>query len=62
MVTVSAPGPPRCSSVAGTRPWPISIWSGANSGWYPVLWFLGKLIVFIFFFIWLRGSLPPDPL
>ena len=39
-------------------PWPISVWSGANSGWYPLLWFLGKLVLFIFFFFWLRGSLP----
>ena len=38
--------------------WPISVWSGANSGWWPVLWFLAKLIAFLFFFIWLRGSLP----
>jgi NADH-quinone oxidoreductase subunit H len=38
--------------------WPISVWSGANSGWWPVLWFLGKLTVFLFLFIWLRGSLP----
>jgi NADH-quinone oxidoreductase subunit H len=38
--------------------WPISVWSGANSGWLPVLWFLAKLIGFLFFFIWLRGSLP----
>ncbi len=38
--------------------WPISAWSGANSGWWPVLWFLAKLIGFLFFFIWLRGSLP----
>ena len=39
-------------------PWPISIWDGANSGYWPVLWFLGKMLVFIFFFIWLRGTLP----
>ncbi|MGH3400649.1 MAG: NADH-quinone oxidoreductase subunit NuoH [Streptosporangiaceae bacterium] len=39
-------------------PWPISVWSGANSGWYPLLWFLGKLVLFIFFFFWLRGTLP----
>jgi NADH-quinone oxidoreductase subunit H len=39
-------------------PWPISVWSGANSGWYPLLWFMIKLGAFIFFFIWLRGSLP----
>jgi NADH-quinone oxidoreductase subunit H len=38
--------------------WPITIWSGANSGWWPVLWFLGKLVIFLFVFIWLRGSLP----
>jgi NADH-quinone oxidoreductase subunit H len=38
--------------------WPISLWSGANSGWWPVLWFLGKLVIFLFVFIWLRGSLP----
>jgi NADH-quinone oxidoreductase subunit H len=39
-------------------PWPISVWSGADAGWWPVLWFLGKVVAFIFFFIWLRGSLP----
>jgi NADH-quinone oxidoreductase subunit H len=39
-------------------PWPISIWDGANSGYWPVLWFMGKLMCFIFFYIWLRGTLP----
>lgn len=41
-------------------PWPLGgpIWAGANEGWWPVLWFLGKIWLFIFFFIWLRGSLP----
>ena len=39
-------------------PWPISLWTGANAGWWPLLWFFGKLIVFIFVFIWLRGTLP----
>src|SRR5499427_2888299 len=38
--------------------WPITIWSGANSGWWPVLWFLGKVSVILFLFIWLRASLP----
>jgi NADH-quinone oxidoreductase subunit H len=38
--------------------WPITLWSGANSGWWPLLWFLGKVVAFVFFFIWLRGSLP----
>jgi NADH-quinone oxidoreductase subunit H len=39
-------------------PWPISVWPGANSGWYPLIWFLAKLLIFIFFFFWLRASLP----
>jgi NADH-quinone oxidoreductase subunit H len=39
-------------------PWPISIWDGANEGYWPVLWFLGKVLLFIFMFIWLRGTLP----
>jgi NADH-quinone oxidoreductase subunit H len=34
------------------------IWPGANEGYWPVMWFLGKTLVFIFFFIWLRGTLP----
>jgi NADH-quinone oxidoreductase subunit H len=39
-------------------PWPISAWSTFDNGWWPVLWFLLKLTAFMFFFIWLRGSLP----
>jgi NADH-quinone oxidoreductase subunit H len=39
-------------------PWPLSVWSGANSGWWPVLWWLAKVLTFIFVFFWLRGSLP----
>jgi NADH-quinone oxidoreductase subunit H len=39
-------------------PWPISLWAGANQGWYPLIWFLIKIALFEFFFIWLRGSLP----
>nr|WP_107774881.1 NADH-quinone oxidoreductase subunit NuoH [Nocardioides sediminis] len=40
-------------------PWPIiQIWEGADSGYWPVLWFFGKMFLFIFMFIWLRGSLP----
>jgi NADH-quinone oxidoreductase subunit H len=40
-------------------PWPITgIWAGANSGWWPILWFLIKLWMFIFFFVWVRASLP----
>jgi NADH-quinone oxidoreductase subunit H len=39
-------------------PWPISVWPDANSGWWPLLWFLGKLTIFLFAFVWLRGTLP----
>ncbi|MEO5654213.1 MAG: NADH-quinone oxidoreductase subunit NuoH [Marmoricola sp.] len=39
-------------------PWPISFWDGANTGYWPFLWFMGKVMFFIFIFIWLRGSLP----
>jgi NADH-quinone oxidoreductase subunit H len=41
-----------------SAPWPISVWAGANSGWWPLLWFLGKISIFVFVFFWLRGSLP----
>ena len=34
------------------------IWEGANEGYWPLLWFLGKTLGFIFMFVWLRGSLP----
>jgi NADH-quinone oxidoreductase subunit H len=39
-------------------PWPLSVWAGANSGWWPMLWFLIKVLILLFGFIWLRGSLP----
>jgi NADH-quinone oxidoreductase subunit H len=39
-------------------PWPLSMWDGANEGYWPFLWFMGKVLFFIFLFIWLRGSLP----
>jgi NADH-quinone oxidoreductase subunit H len=40
-------------------PWPIiQVWEGADSGYWPLLWFFGKMLLFIFMFIWLRGSLP----
>jgi NADH-quinone oxidoreductase subunit H len=39
-------------------PWPISLWDQANVGWWPLLWFFAKFGGFIFFFIWLRGTLP----
>ena len=57
MVTVSALA--TTLFLGGWRaPWPISIWSGANEGWWPMLWFLMKVVSFIFVFIWLRGTLP----
>jgi NADH-quinone oxidoreductase subunit H len=39
-------------------PWPITIWSGANTGWVPLIWFLAKVLILLFCFIWLRGALP----
>jgi NADH-quinone oxidoreductase subunit H len=39
-------------------PWPLSLWEGANTGWWPVLWWIIKVQLFIFLFIWLRGTLP----
>ncbi|MEV6324754.1 NADH-quinone oxidoreductase subunit NuoH [Nocardia sp. NPDC051787] len=39
-------------------PWPLNMWDGANSGWWPVLWFTAKVWTFLFVFIWLRGTLP----
>jgi NADH-quinone oxidoreductase subunit H len=57
MVTVSALA--TTLFLGGWRaPWPISLWSGANHDWWPMLWFLVKLMLFIFVFIWLRGTLP----
>nr|WP_156391193.1 MULTISPECIES: NADH-quinone oxidoreductase subunit NuoH [unclassified Nocardioides] len=38
--------------------WIDHVWAGANEGYWPVLWFFGKVLFFIFIFIWLRGSLP----
>jgi NADH-quinone oxidoreductase subunit H len=39
-------------------PWPLSLWSGANTGYLPVVWFLIKTLIFLFVYIWLRGTLP----
>lgn len=38
--------------------WIDEFWAGANSGYWPFLWFMGKVLFFVFIFIWLRGSLP----
>jgi NADH-quinone oxidoreductase subunit H len=29
-----------------------------DSGWWPLLWFTGKVLLALFVFIWLRGTLP----
>jgi len=58
MVTVSA----LCTTLflGGWRaPAPLTtIWAGANSGWWPLLWFTIKLLLLLFVFVWLRGTLP----
>jgi len=57
MVTVSAVAV--TLFLGGWRaPFPISMWSGANEGWFPMIWFFLKVFMFIFVFIWLRGTLP----
>jgi NADH-quinone oxidoreductase subunit H len=58
MITVSA----FCTTLflGGWRaPWPITaIWHGANSGYFGLIWFLAKVLIFLFGFIWLRATLP----
>ena len=34
-----------------------SFWDGANSGWWPMLWFIGKIWLVMFFMVWTRGTL-----
>ncbi|OLE23124.1 MAG: hypothetical protein AUG49_17040 [Catenulispora sp. 13_1_20CM_3_70_7] len=36
----------------------VSVWAGANSGWWPVLWYVLKLVLFMLAFFWLRATLP----
>ena len=57
MITVSAVA--TTLFLGGWRaPWPLSLFSWANAGWLPMLWFVAKLCIFLFIFIWLRGTLP----
>jgi NADH-quinone oxidoreductase subunit H len=59
MVTVSALA--TTLFLGGWRaPWPLSAVNDGmfNHGWWPLLWFLVKLWLFLFFFVWVRGSLP----
>jgi NADH-quinone oxidoreductase subunit H len=39
-------------------PWPISMIDAANTGWWPLLWFVAKVWAFLFVFMWLRAILP----
>jgi len=41
-------------------PWPLSLIDNGvlNTGWWPVLWFLGKVFLLLFGYIWLRATLP----
>ncbi|BBZ34687.1 NADH-quinone oxidoreductase subunit NuoH [Mycolicibacterium confluentis] len=39
-------------------PWPISLIDGANSGWWPLIWFVAKVWTFLFLYFWLRATLP----
>ncbi|HET6532950.1 MAG TPA: NADH-quinone oxidoreductase subunit NuoH [Actinoplanes sp.] len=35
-----------------------TVWEGANSGYWPLLWFMLKMLILLFGFIWLRATLP----
>ncbi len=57
MITVSALA--TTLFLGGWRaPWPLSSIEGLNEGWWGLLWFLLKVAMFLFIFIWLRGTLP----
>ena len=34
------------------------MWDGANTGWWPLLWFTAKVWAFLFCLFWLRATLP----
>lgn len=40
-------------------PWPLSAINDGmfNEGWWPIIWFLAKVWMFMFLFIWIRGTL-----
>ncbi|MGH3764632.1 MAG: NADH-quinone oxidoreductase subunit NuoH [Pseudonocardiaceae bacterium] len=38
-------------------PWPLG-GTALDRGWWGPLWFIGKLLAFLFVFVWLRGTLP----
>jgi NADH-quinone oxidoreductase subunit H len=41
-------------------PWPLLLIDNdvLDTGWWPILWFVAKTVLFLFFFIWLRATLP----
>ncbi|OHU97470.1 NADH-quinone oxidoreductase subunit NuoH [Mycobacterium talmoniae] len=39
-------------------PWPFNMIEAANHGWWPLLWFVGKVWGFMFLYMWLRATLP----
>jgi len=44
--------------LGGWQPPPIPGLSSLDHGWIPLIWFLIKLLAVMFFFVWLRGTLP----
>jgi NADH-quinone oxidoreductase subunit H len=57
MVTVSAMATALFLG-GGHIPWLPDSWSGLRSGWVELAAFVVKMLVFLFVFIWLRGTLP----
>jgi NADH-quinone oxidoreductase subunit H len=39
-------------------PFPFSRVDWMTTGWFPMVWFVLKVVGFIFVFVWLRGTLP----
>ena len=39
-------------------PLPFNLIPGADSGWWGLLWFVLKVLILLFVFVWLRGTLP----
>ncbi len=39
-------------------PWPFSLFPWANEGYWTMAWFFVKVLLFMFAFVWLRGTLP----
>jgi NADH-quinone oxidoreductase subunit H len=56
MVTVSALA--TTLFLGGWRPPPIPVVSHFDNGVWPLVWFFAKVSLFLFGFIWLRGTLP----